>query len=311
MLKGFLCTSAIPTFSWYYLTCRWGMAPCVKSILCARYITAMQTIADQFTYIEDGDFGISVDIRYASSANFMGRAVDGYQNAWPNRAYMTKSAAEYLVKVQNDLLADGHRLIIYDSYRPITAVRYFAKWARALDDQDAKQYFYPNENKANLFERGYLANYSGHSRGSTIDLSIIAKGTQDAAYIRPAKIDDLLMRQCDDTSGSEAIGEVGEEVAITSSKTYIILDDCSMYMGGHFDLLDPKSYVVAMDGIDKLAHKNRMILRSVMLKFGFMPYEYEWWHFTKEGEPFAKCYFDISFKDFEDYGAHRYKDLLH
>ena len=82
-------------------------------------------------------------------------------------------------------------------------------------------------------------------------------------------------------------------------------------MGGHFDLLDPKSYVVAMDGIDKLAHKNRMILRSVMLKFGFMPYEYEWWHFTKEGEPFAKCYFDISFKDFEDYGAHRYKDLLH
>lgn len=250
----------------------------------------MKEIMEQFTYIEDGDFGICVDLRYASEANFAGRVINGYQNTDPKRAYMTKSAAEAIVAVQKDLMEEGYSLIIYDSYRPITAVRDFAKWARDLTEQNTKPYYYPTVNKNELFEEGYIAYYSGHSRGSTIDLSLITN-EKKATYKAPYKIGDL-----NDRKVHFKMKNSDDSQLIT--REFTILEDGSVYMGSHFDFLDPAAHVYNMEEADKEAHNNRMLLRNSMMKQGFKPYECEWWHFTKDDEPITKIYLDIAFDEF-------------
>ncbi len=271
----------------------------------------LQKISEQFTYIEDGDFNIIVDIRYASAANFTGRVVDGYQCAKKNRAYMTKSTAEALINAQYDLLELGYRIVIYDSYRPIISVRDFAKWARSDDDMNIKEYFYPNENKIDLFKRGYIANYSGHSRGSTVDLSIVSiESSLINEYIRPRKLEDMNLRRFKDDDDKKQKLKYKLNNNENLNQNFFVLDDNSVQMGTHFDFLDSYSCIYAMQNIDNTAHQNRMILRKAMLSNGFFPYEYEWWHFTKGDETFPKIYFDIGFDDFERLGVSKYKVIV-
>ncbi len=113
--------------------------------------------------------GLIVEMRYAGSHNFVGRPIDGYQAP---RCLLTKPAAAALADVARDLEPRGLRLKVFDCYRPVHAVRDFVRWARDAKDQSAKVEFYPDLDKRLLFREGYIASSSGHSRGSTIDLTL-------------------------------------------------------------------------------------------------------------------------------------------
>jgi len=114
---------------------------------------------------------IQLEIRYFSEDNFLGTRVDGYKAA---KCYMSEAAAQALKKVQSRLKPFGLGLKLYDAYRPQRAVDHFVRWAKALDDTKMKQMYYPEVEKRNLFTDGYIAAKSGHSRGSSVDLTIIS-----------------------------------------------------------------------------------------------------------------------------------------
>lgn len=114
--------------------------------------------------------GLAVDMRYAGENNFIGRRIEGYV---ASTCLLTREAAEALRQVQTKMNAEGLRLKVFDCYRPQRAVADFVAWAKDLGDQKRKAQHYPNVDKSKLFELGYIAERSGHSRGSTVDLTIV------------------------------------------------------------------------------------------------------------------------------------------
>ncbi len=200
---------------------------------------------DDFVYLLDLEPSIKIELRYFSNNNFIGQPIDGYHRS---TIIVSKPTAIALQKVQNDLEQKGLGLKIFDAYRPQQAVNHFVRWAKVLNDTLMKQSYYPDVPKSELFKRGYIASKSGHSRGSTVDLTLI----------------DL---------------DTGNE-----------LD-----MGSPYDFFGVQSHPFYKKITDK-QRKNRMLLRRVMLKNGFKPYEYEWWHFTLRDEPFPNQYFDFPVK---------------
>jgi D-alanyl-D-alanine dipeptidase len=116
--------------------------------------------------------GLIVEARYASSHNFVGRPIDGYDKPL---CYLTRPAATALAQVVADLEPRGLTLKVFDCYRPARAVAHFVRWARSLRDQSMKAEFYPNVDKNTLFRDGYIATHSGHSRGSTVDLTVASR----------------------------------------------------------------------------------------------------------------------------------------
>jgi zinc D-Ala-D-Ala dipeptidase len=113
--------------------------------------------------------GLVADIRYAGSHNFVGRPIEGYQAP---RCLLTRQAADALAGVARDLASRGLVIKVFDCYRPTRAVADFVHWAHDLRSQSAKTEFYPNVDKRELFRDGYIASHSGHSRGSTLDLTL-------------------------------------------------------------------------------------------------------------------------------------------
>lgn len=112
--------------------------------------------------------------RYATKENFMGCPVDGYNE---KKVYMTKIGAEALANVQSELLMKGLGLKVFDAYRPQRAVDHFVRWCADLNDTLNKAVYYPNLSKAELIPGGYIAPKSGHSRGSTVDLTLVQLST--------------------------------------------------------------------------------------------------------------------------------------
>lgn len=129
-----------------------------------------QELPDGFVYLSDVDKTITSELRYLSSNNFIGKPIDGYSN---NRVIITKPAAINLKKIQTELLKKGFSLKIFDAYRPQQAVNHFVKWAKVLNDTLMKKEYYPEVHKSELFNLGYIASKSGHTRGSTLDVTII------------------------------------------------------------------------------------------------------------------------------------------
>ena len=109
------------------------------------------------------------EIRYYSTYNFVGERIDGYEQPC---ALMTIEAAQALKNVSDDLKKQGYRLKIYDAYRPQMAVDHFVRWAENIKDKRMRKYFYPKVKKTKLFDEGYIDAKSGHSRGSTVDLTL-------------------------------------------------------------------------------------------------------------------------------------------
>ncbi len=120
--------------------------------------------------------GLIVDMRYAGAHNFVGRPIDGYEAP---RCLLTQAAAAALADVARDLAGRGLVLKVFDCYRPARAVANFVRWARDLDDVAGKAEFYPDVDKWTLFRDGYIAAHSGHSRGSTVDLTLAQAGGRE------------------------------------------------------------------------------------------------------------------------------------
>lgn len=116
-----------------------------------------------------------LEIRYYSTYNFVGERIDGYEEPL---AFATKEASLKLKEVSDELIKKGYRLKIYDAYRPQKAVSHFVRWAKDLNDVKMKKYFYPNLDKDVLFPQGYIMEHSGHSRGSTFDLTLFDMNTE-------------------------------------------------------------------------------------------------------------------------------------
>lgn len=129
-----------------------------------------QKIPYGFVYLSNIDSTITAELRYLGNHNFIGKTIDGY---YDNCLIVTKETANALHKVQTILEKKGLSLKIFDAYRPQQSVNHFGKWARVLSDTLMKTEYYPKVPKSELFKRGYIASKSGHSRGSTIDLTIV------------------------------------------------------------------------------------------------------------------------------------------
>ncbi len=224
-------------------------------------------LPEGFVYIKDIDPTIQESVRYASSENFVGAPIEGYVAP---RTILTRAAAEALHKVQEELLNEGYCLVVYDAYRPQKAVDNFMRWSTDISEQSMKKRYYPRVNKADVFDLGYVAKKSGHSRGSTVDLSII-------------KIDKKLKNNSEIVVLSRQLND---------GFSILCLDDNSVDMGSTFDLFDEASHHdTSLVGASYI--KLRNYLRHKMEKYGFKAYSNEWWHYTLVDEPFPNTYFDF------------------
>ncbi|MEM9759468.1 MAG: M15 family metallopeptidase [Pseudomonadota bacterium] len=137
-------------------------------VLCAEL---RAEVPDGFIDIERAVPGVVVEARYFSANNFMGEVIDGYHAP---RIYLTSEAAQALARVQARLKDFGVRLKVFDAYRPQRAVDHFVRWTKDAEDTRMKMRYYPQVNKRDLIPEGYIAARSGHSRGSTLDLTLVS-----------------------------------------------------------------------------------------------------------------------------------------
>lgn len=226
-------------------------------------------VPDGFVDIKDVIPDIVLDIRYYTEHNFVAERVDGYHAP---KCYLTKKAAYALSKVQEDLRPFSLSLKIYDCYRPQKAVNHFVRWAKDIDDTRTKKKFYPTVDKKNLFKDGYIAEKSSHSRGSTVDLTIV-----------PLPVPE-------------------QEVYIAGQPLYECylpfeyrFKDNSIDMGTEFDCFHELAHTENKN-VGLQQRTNRLVLKLLMEKHGFKNYEKEWWHFTLKDEPFPDKYFDFEIK---------------
>ena len=133
------------------------------------------SIPSSFVLLADVCPDIIQEIRYYTTYNFVGERIPGYERPI---AYLTRQAADSLKLVCDDLKEQGYRLKVFDAYRPQMAVDFFVRWGSDLEDQRMKDYFYPDCPKSELFHRGYIAHLSGHTRGSTLDLTLFDMKTE-------------------------------------------------------------------------------------------------------------------------------------
>ena len=209
---------------------------------------------------------ILLDLRYATSYNFVGKPIDGYRAPV---CYVTRSTAEALREVQKELALMGLSLKIYDAYRPQRAVDHFVRWAKDLSDTLMKAAFYPDVDKSRLFAEGYIASRSGHSRGSTVDITIVPLPASPPSAYSP-----------------------GDSLCDCRAQLSRRFPDNSLDMGTAWDCFDPLSHT-ANPEIGGQQRANRLLLKTLMEKHGFRNYEKEWWHFTLVNEPFPDTYFDF------------------
>ena len=130
-----------------------------------------QILPEGFVFLENEIPNLIVDLRYSKDDNFLGKKVEGYKSG--QKAIGTLELAKALKRVQKKLKPEGLGLKIYDAYRPQRAVNNFIAWSRVKNDTLKKSKYYPYLSKAKLFELGFIASKSGHSRGSTVDLTLV------------------------------------------------------------------------------------------------------------------------------------------
>ena len=136
--------------------------------------TAPEYDSSDFVRVTDVIPDAILEIRYYSTYYFVGERIDGYEQPI---ALMTREAADSLKAVNDELKAHGYRIKIWDTYRPQRAVNHFIRWAENISDTAMKAVFYPMVDKSVLFERGYIYARSSHSRGSTVDLTLLDAAT--------------------------------------------------------------------------------------------------------------------------------------
>ena len=199
-------------------------------------------LPEGFVYLDKVIPNIVLEMRYASKNNFTGRVIDGYEAP---KCILTRQAAEALKNVQEELNRYSLSLKIFDAYRPQRSVDDFVKWWKDSSDIRMKNEYYPDVPKEQLFREGYISLKSAHSRGSTVDLTIV-----------------------------------------------MLPQNQELSMGGNFDLFGELSNT-EYKNVKPFQKVNRLLLKSVMEKHGFINYQMEWWHYTLKNEPFPALYFNF------------------
>ena len=143
-------------------------------LLCLAATALADGLPKGFTYVDEAVPGVVFDVRYYTAHNFVGERIDGYLAP---KVILTHQAAQGLAGVQADLAPFGLSVKVYDGYRPQRAVDHFVRWGKDVGDTRMKDEFYPDVDKKNLFRDGYIATKSSHSRGSTVDLTIVDAAT--------------------------------------------------------------------------------------------------------------------------------------
>ncbi|USX54235.1 M15 family metallopeptidase [Lentzea sp. HUAS12] len=241
-----------------------SMRALLLSLLLTAAVATPAHATSGFVVLSDVDPTIRHDIRYYTAHNFVGTRVDGYRAPL---CILTRQAAKALRTVQRQVLRQGYTLKVYDCYRPQRAVDHFVRWARDLGDQRMKPEFYPRVDKTRLFEDGYIAEKSGHSRGSTLDLTIVKLPPR---YQRPYVPGERLV-DC-------AAPDRFPDNTVDMATGYDCFDTLS-----HTD--DPR--------VTGQAKAHRQLLKTAMAQAGFRNLPEEWWHFTLNDEPFPDTYFDF------------------
>ena len=229
-------------------------------------------LPENFVYLRDIDPTILQDMRYAGPGNFTGAPVPGYDAP---ECVLVRPAAEALAAVQADLRVKGLTLKVYDCYRPARAVASFVDWARAPDEPAAKTTYYPNLPKAALFP-DYIATRSGHSRGATVDLTLVPITSEPQ---NPAEVQNRA-----ETKGAAPLPCTVPQQGRAP--------DGSLAMGTRFDCFDVKANTAA-PGLSQEEEDNRATLVDAMQARGFKNYPLEWWHFTLAPEPYPDTIFDF------------------
>ena len=205
-------------------------------------------------------------MKYFSKDNFTGDIVPHYK---ANRGIMTKEAAIALSKAQKKFLEKGYFIVIYDAYRPSSSVQYFVEWMNDKNNTKRKKFNYPYIEKKIDMKDIYINSVSGHSRGSTIDLSIIDKNK-------------ILLKE-----------SIYEERTF-NGKIYPFNNDNTIDCGTSFDLMDPASWSFNNKyDFTEEQKNNRKFIRDIMESEGFKVLDEEWWHFTLKNEPYPDQYFDF------------------
>jgi D-alanyl-D-alanine dipeptidase len=219
-----------------------------------------------FVSLHDVDPSVVIEMRYLTNHDFMGRRVPGYRE---NVCLLTRQAADAVKRAQAAVRAQGYTLKVYDCYRPQRSVDAFVKWGKDLSDQRMKREFYPRVAKKVVFKEGYIAAQSGHSRGSTLDLTLVKlPPRKQERYHRGDKL-----RDCAAPAGRR-------------------FRDNTIDMGTGYDCFDPLAhpYNARIHGKQRA---NRLALREPMIAAGFKGLPTEWWHFTLKNEPYPDTFFDF------------------
>lgn len=219
-----------------------------------------------FVRLADVAPDIVQEMRYHGEHNFVGRPIAGYD---AGQCWLTEPAARALVEVSREVADKGYQLKVYDCYRPQRAVDDFVVWAQDPDDDVTREEFYPRLEKDVLFPQGYILEKSGHTRGSTVDLTLIPAG-----------------------AGVSPQWSVGDPLVDCTEPVERRFPDTSIDMGTGFDCFDPLSATQSAK-VTREQAANRKVLVDAMEAAGFTNLPEEWWHFTLADEPFPDTYFDV------------------
>lgn len=226
---------------------------------------SLNKLHKDFVYLNDIDSTILQLVRYFLSENFIGKKLIGYNKA---TIILTRKTADRLKQVQNEVKKDGYALVVYDAYRPQKTVDDFVAWGKDIKSLEKKDTYYPYVNKEKIFEEGYIITKSAHTRGSTVDLTLIEIGKEVHEIVKSTRI-------------------------LNDGRKVIFLEDGTVDMGTSFDLFDKASnHDTNLVSAEAVSLRN--YLREKMVRFGFKELKEEWWHYTLKDEPFPEQYFNFN-----------------
>jgi len=215
-----------------------------------------QTLPGGFVFLRDIDPTIIQDIRYAGPNNFVGRPLTGYEAA---ECVVKRRVALALKNIQQELAPQKLSLKMLDCYRPVRAVHDMVMWAHNGRQTPAERRYNPAFHKADLFRLGYIAEHSGHSTGTAVDLTLVDLNADNSPQFDPGKT----YADCTADAGARA-------------------PEASVDMGTGYDCSDVKAHTRARS-ITSDQRRWRNVLVAAMAKQGFVNYWKEWWHFSLPG----------------------------
>lgn len=235
-----------------------GMSAAALGLATAAMIGAAsaQTMPGDFVYLRSIDPTIIQDIRYATTNNFVGHVLKGYEAA---ECIVTRSVGAALKRAQAELKPQGLSLKVYDCYRPQRAVDDMYAWAQDGKETAAQRRYNPKMNKADLFRLGYIARRSGHSTGMAVDLTLVK--------LPAAKVPPVDPR----ADYGNCTADVGRRAP-----------DNSVDMGTGYDCSDVRAHT-ASRAITLQQRQWRDLLVATMARQGLVNYRLEWWHFSLPG----------------------------